>query len=237
MTLRPIYYDTETTGLSPERDRVVEIAAFDPVQGREFCEFVNPGFPIPPDASAIHGITDEQVASAGTWKEVGARFAEFCAGDVVLVAHNNDSFDVHFLRAEYKRNGLEMPDWRFLDTLKWARRYRRDLPRHSLQFLREIYGFPANKAHRALDDVIILHKVFESLTDDLPFETVVELMQTKEAPASAGAADTMPWGKHRGVPLADIPASYVKWLLKEGALDKPENEALKGSLAALGKLG
>lgn len=226
MTKRAIYYDTETTGLSAQNDRIVEIAAYDPAEGREFCEFVNPGCPIPAEASSVHHITDDMVADAGTWKEVGPRFADFCAGDVVLVAHNNDAFDVHFLREEFKRNDLEMPAWVFLDTLKWARRYRRDLPKHSLQFLREIYGFPPNQAHRALDDVIMLHKVFAAMTDDLPVDTILELMSQQQAPLKPEDIECMPFGKHRGVPLADVPASYVKWLVKEGAFDKPENEPL-----------
>lgn len=227
MAKRPIYYDTETTGVRSDRDRIIEIAAFDPVQNRTFCEFVNPGIPIPPDATAIHKITDEMVKDAPSFREIGASFIEFCAGETVLIAHNNDAFDKLFLEQEYKRAGLEIPSWIYVDTLKWARKYRNDLPRHTLQTLREVYGIPPNQAHRALDDVVVLHEVFSKMIDDLTMETVLELMSQPQ-----GQITRMPFGKHQGKALSDIPADYIRWLESSGAFDKPENGELKKALLA-----
>jgi DNA polymerase-3 subunit epsilon len=181
MGLRPIYYDTETTGIKAEKDRIIEIAAYDPVLNRSFDQLINPGCPIPSEAMAIHHISNEMVENAPPFSEVGKQFAEFCSGDVVLIAHNNDNFDLLFLQQEFKRSSLQMPSWMFLDTLKWARRYRPDLPRHTLQFLREIYGIPANKAHRALDDVVVLHQMFTYMIDDLQIEDVVSLLTTTKS--------------------------------------------------------
>lgn len=231
MALRPIYYDTETTGVRPDKDKIVEIAAYDPVNDASFVKFVNPGISIPPETTAIHGINDEMVADAGNFAQVGMEFASFCHGEVVLIAHNNDAFDIHFLRNEFKNNGLELPQhWKYMDSLKWARKYRKDLPRHPLQFLREVYGIAANTAHRALDDVLILHKVFSFMIDDLSIEDAYMLMQeVKEL-------QHMPFGKHQGVPLSKVPVSYVKWLNENGALDKPENTQLKASFEKLGLL-
>lgn len=228
--MRFIFYDTETTGISSENDRIIELAAYDPDRGQEFCRFINPGRPIPPEATAIHHISDDMVRDAPSFADIGAEFAAFCEGNVVLVAHNNDAFDLHFLRAEYKRSGVVMPEWKFLDSLKWARRYRPDLPRHSLQFLREIYGLAANNAHRALDDVLIMYQVFCLMTDDLPAATVVELMTRPRL------IRNMPFGKHQGIPLKKLPSDYVKWLAGSGALDKDENQELKLSLTAAGVL-
>lgn len=232
MGLRPIFYDTETTGIKAERDRIIEIAAFDPVKQATFEHFVNPGIPIPPDATAIHHITDEMVADAPSFAEVGAKFIDFCSGDTVLIAHNNDAFDIHFLKHEFGRHSLTFPsDWKFFDTLKWARRYRSDLPRHTLQFLREIYGFPQNNAHRALDDVIVLHQVFTAMTDDLSMDDVYQLMNQSRAPQPL---HHMPFGKHQGLPLHQVPKNYVLWLKDTGAFDKPENKELKDSFEKLG---
>lgn len=230
MPLRPIFYDTETTGIRADRDRIIEIAAYDPVNECSFEQLIHPGCPIPPDATAIHKITDEMVAKAPPFSLVVQEFLKFCDGDVVLIAHNNDSFDQPFIKAEFTRCGLAFPSWKFLDSLKWARRYRCDLPRHTLQFLREIYDIPANNAHRALDDVIVLHKVFQNMTDDLNIDTVYELLNRPKE------IFHMPFGKHQGTPLKSLPRDYLKWLAGSGALDKAENQELKASLEKLGML-
>lgn len=230
MTLRAIFYDTETTGVRSEKDRIIEIAAFDPLNNKSFERLVYPGFPIPPEATAIHHITDEMVANAPTFDLVAKEFCEFCEGDVVLIAHNNDGFDYHFLKAEFNRNGLELPPWKFFDTLKWARRYRTDLPRHTLQFLREIYGIEANNAHRALDDVIVMHKVFMNMTDDLSVEEAYMLLNRPKE------IHHMPFGKHQGIPLKNLPKDYLRWLAGSGAFAKSENQELKLSLERLGLL-
>ncbi len=229
MSKRLIYYDTETTGVKAEKDRIIEIAAYDPVQNREFEMLINPGVPIPQEASAIHGITDEMVASAPSFAEVGAQFIAFCEGDIALVAHNNDNFDRHFLTHECKRHALELPEFPMIDSLKWARKYRPDLPRHSLQFLRQIYGVEENNAHRALDDVVVLYQVFSAMIDDLSVETILDLLNNQET-------DVMPFGKHQGKPLSEVPPSYFAWLKKEGAFDKPENAGLKTALEKIGAL-
>jgi len=230
MPLRAIFYDTETTGIKAERDRIIEIAAYDPVNNLTFEKLVNPGSPIPAEATAIHHITDEMVAAAPGFDVVAQEFIKFCEGDVVLIAHNNDAFDFHFLRTEFTRINQEMPSWKFLDSLKWARRYRKDLPRHTLQSLREIYNIPANNAHRALDDVIVLHKVFGFMTDDLTIDEIYALLNRPRE------IHHMPFGKYQGKPLQELPKDYLKWLAGSGAFAKPENNELKLSLEKLGVL-
>lgn len=220
--MRPIYYDTETTGIKVQSDRIVEIAAFDPIHNRSFEMLVNPGMAIPQEASSVHGISDEMVKDAPSFHEVALEFVKFCEGDVVLIAHNNDNFDFPLMKNEFSRHGVELPpEWKFLDSLKWARRYRSDLPRHTLQFLREIYGIQANNAHRALDDVIVLHQVFSSMIDDLSMEDVLLLMNKPTDILH------MPFGKYQGKPLKEVPEDYLKWLIGSGAFEKPENQELK----------
>jgi DNA polymerase III subunit epsilon len=227
-TFRPIFYDTETTGVKPDKDRVIEIAAFDPERNRSFERLINPGCPIPPEASAIHHITNDMVAGCPDFSQIGKEFIEFCEGDVVLIAHNNDNFDIHFLRNELSRHQIPIPSWKFFDTLKWARRYRPDLPRHTLQSLREVYGIIANNAHRALDDVIILHQVYSFMTDDLSINEIHALMNKPRA------LQHMPWGKYQGTPLSKIPKDYINWMKSNGVFEKPENSDLKVSIEKLG---
>ncbi len=230
MAKRFIYYDTETTGVRAGKDRIVEIAAFDPVEDRTFCQFTNPDCPIPPEVSKITKITDDMVKDAPPIGEVMTSFDEFCKGDVVLVAHNNDGFDKPFLEAEFKRGGMSMPSWTFVDSLKWARKYRNDLPRHSLQSLREVYGIVANQAHRALDDVIVLEKIFSQMIGDLSVEMVLELLAKKTK------VTNMPFGKHAGKPLSEVPKNYIAWLAKSGAFDKQDNAELKKAIEEVHQL-
>lgn len=230
MALRAIFYDTETTGVRSEKDRVIELAVYDPERDLAFEKLINPGCPIPAEASAIHHISDAMVADAPSFNEILPEFLEFCSGEVVLIAHNNDGFDIHFLREEFKRCDQQLPPWKFFDTLKWARRYRPDLPRHSLQFLREIYGIEENNAHRALEDVKVLHRVYNCMVDNLTIEEAHNLLNKPRT------IQHMPFGKHQGTPIKEVPKSYVTWLFEQGALDKPENSELKKTFASHGLL-
>lgn len=231
MALRPIFYDTETTGIRSSQDRIVEIAAYDPERDLTFERLINPGISIPAEVSAIHNISDAMVADCPSFAEVGKEFIDFCSGEVVLIAHNNDAFDIHFVRNEMQRHQIAFPtEWQFFDTLKWARRYRPDLPRHTLQFLREMYGIEKNNAHRALDDVIVLHQIYVCMVDDLSICDAITLLNKPRD------LQHMPFGKHQGKPLKDLPPDYIKWLAGSGAFDKSENQQLKSTLEKLGLL-
>lgn len=234
MKKRTIFYDTETTGTRPGKDRIIEIAAFEPGSGegleKSFCTFTNPECPIPAESTAITGISDEMVARAPLIGPALTQFQEFCSGDVVLVAHNNDAFDKLFLEAEFQRAGIKMPEWTYVDSLKWSRKYRSDLPRHSLQSLREVYGIASNQAHRALDDCIVLHQVFSRMVDDLTIEQILDLL------SKTPKIVRMPFGKHAGKSLSEVPKEYLTWLAGSGALDKPENANLRDTLQKLGRL-
>lgn len=227
MTKIPIYYDTETTGTRPDKDRIVEIAAYDPVNNRTFVQFVHPGCPIPPECIAISGITDDMVSQAPSFEIIGRDFIEFCGENAVLIAHNNERFDKPFVENECLRSNLTLPSWDWVDTLKWSRKYRSDLPSHALQSLREVYGVEGNQAHRALDDVMTLYRIFSMMIDDLPIETVIFLL------SQPTDVSHMPFGKYQGRPLAEVPRDYFLWLKNSGALEKPENKELKEAILKL----
>lgn len=110
-TIVPVVLDTETTGWSPdEGDRVIEIAAarFDPITGElteKFHEYVNPGFPIEAQATAIHGISNEMLSDKPSFAEIAGKLARFVRGTKLVI--HNAPFDVRFLNAEFEKAGAE----------------------------------------------------------------------------------------------------------------------------------
>ena len=104
---RPVvFFDLETTGLSQETDRIVELYAcklFPDGSREDLHQYFNPTIPIPPEATAIHGITNEQVAGAPTFEHMVERlFDIFSEAD--LGGFNIRRFDVPFLMREFHRS-------------------------------------------------------------------------------------------------------------------------------------
>jgi DNA polymerase-3 subunit epsilon len=106
-----VIFDTETTGTDPKLDRIVEFAAvkLHPDGRRETMRtLVDPKVPIPPEASRIHGITDETVRGAPTLVETAVDILKFFDG-ADLVGYNIQRFDIPILQTELGRIGMELP--------------------------------------------------------------------------------------------------------------------------------
>jgi DNA polymerase-3 subunit epsilon len=106
--MRQVFFDTETTGLSPEAgDRVVEIGCVEMVDrrltGRNLHLYVNPERPSSADALKVHGLTDEFLADKPRFAEVAEQLLAYLAGADVVI--HNAPFDVGFLDAELRRIG------------------------------------------------------------------------------------------------------------------------------------
>lgn len=161
-TLDFVAFDTETTGLSPSAEGLVEVAAvrFSLLHGPKeyFQTFVNPRKPIPPQATRIHGITDEMVFEAPAIEQVLPSFFRFIEG-AVPVAHNAP-FDIGFISLHAIRSGLTPPDMPILDSCMFSRRIFLEQPSHRLGALAEAFGIPTGTAHRALDDAKTCMEVF-----------------------------------------------------------------------------
>ena len=123
--MREIVLDTETTGFDPAAgDRLVEIGCVELMNhlptGKTYHIYINPERDIPPEATAVHGITNEFVKDKPTFGEVVGDFMDFI-GDSRLVIHNAE-FDMKFLNAELKIFGFpSLDNRRALDTVKMAR--------------------------------------------------------------------------------------------------------------------
>lgn len=164
-----VVFDLETTGISTERDEVIEISGVKARQGtvvEEFNTLVNPGRPIPYGASQVNGITDEMVAEAPPFSQALERFLDF-VGDAVLVGHNISTFDMRFLYRDSQRFYGKIPDNDFIDTLVIARQCLPGLRHHRLVDLAGYYGIPIRGAHRALSDCHMNQQVFERLAEEM----------------------------------------------------------------------
>lgn len=166
--MREIIFDTETTGLDPRTgDRMVEIGCIEMVHrvatGSTFHAYFNPDRSMPPDAEAVHGLSDAFLADKPRFHERAGELLEFL-GDAPLVAHNA-GFDFGFLNAELTICGLEtVCETRKIDTVALAR-VRHPGAKLSLDALCTRYGIDRSHRtrHGALLDAELLAQVYVEL--------------------------------------------------------------------------
>lgn len=165
--------DTESTGFEPG-SRLVELAAVicdaDGNVDDEFCTLANPGMPIPPDVTAVHGITDDMVADAPHAATAITRLLDELPRDVALVIHNAP-YDVALIEMEAARRGVDMPqDVPVYDSLALARALR-ETGANSLPALCGYHGIEVEgDAHRALCDARAVHAYWRLRGDRYPDE-------------------------------------------------------------------
>jgi len=147
--------DVETTGWSPEEASITEIGAVRVSGGTvraEFTALVNPGVAIPPDITALTGISDAMVAIAPPIAAVLPGFLQFTRG-CVLTAHNAP-FDIGFLSAACGACGIPWPTCQVLDTVILAGQVlaEGEVPNRKLSTLASFFGARTPPCHRALAD-------------------------------------------------------------------------------------
>lgn len=161
-----VVLDTETTGLDVTQDRVISIGAVRLAGARvyrsvTFDRLVDPGRPIPPRSTAVHGITDAMVAGAANFTAVHGELAPLLEG-CVLVGHNV-AFDLAMLRREYTLAGLAWPDPPALDTLLLTCALDPALPSFELDALAQGLGLQVHGRHTALGDALATAEVYVRL--------------------------------------------------------------------------
>jgi DNA polymerase III subunit epsilon len=173
--MREIIFDTETTGLDPREDRVIEIGGIElrdhfPT-GRTLHLFINPdGKTVHPDALRVHGITDAFLSDKPKFADVVDEIIDFFGDDGQWIAHNAN-FDMGFINAELARlgKGPILPN-RVTDTLALARR-KHPMGPNSLDALCRRYGI--DNTHRVKHGAL--------LDSELLAEVYIELIGGKQA--------------------------------------------------------
>ena len=161
-------FDFETTGLDPNNDRIIEIAAIRFEHGEivdRFVSLVNPGIDIPNLITEITGISNSMVYKSPTEAEIIDDFLNFL-GDSPLVAHNI-RFDEQFLSRLCQRYEKEENNFKKYDTLQLARSLLFEQPVFNLTALSDFYGLSSDNAHRAENDTENTGFIFLELIKEL----------------------------------------------------------------------
>ena len=185
-SLEIVAFDTETTGLELRRgDTVISLGACRVVNARllaseVFDQKVDPLRPIPPSSTAIHGLTDADVAGAPPLDIVLTRFREY-VGEAVLLAHNA-AFDL--LAISHKGVAFDIP---IIDTLLISRALDEALDGHDLDSLAQRYdlAFPPGTRHTALGDARVTAELWLALLPRLEARGVDTLEQLLALQANA----------------------------------------------------
>jgi len=234
-----VVLDTETTGLDPERDRVIDIGAVrlgaDLEVRERFVTLVDPGVPIPLFITRLVGITDADVRGAPAFPEALAALRDF-AGEAVLVGHNV-AFDRDHLAAGARRAGLPPLANEWFDTLEAALLLYPELDRHALAIMAAELGIE-RQAHRALPDAETAADVLKRLaaraaglgTEERALLTAVRwaplelLDRFVAAPEEALPPVVGDEPRGGGGPLTVLPVDAESWRteLGVGASDGPE---------------
>lgn len=220
-----VFFDTETTGVDTENDRIIEITLIKTEQGKEdnyLTIRVNPGVLIPAKASAVHGIFDEDVKDLSSFcqnAELIYKFVQNCD----LVGFNSNKFDVPMLFNELSRCGLYL-DYRSVNLLDVGNLFKIQEPRTLTAAVKFYTGDTHEDAHGALADTEATRRVFYEMLNkytELP-ESVSELakMANYDKPILdiAGKFSTdedgdyvFNFGKERGKKVKDN-ISYLDWM-------------------------
>lgn len=175
-----VFLDFETTGLSIEEARIIEIALLKlHPQGmeEEFHTRVNPGIPIPPDTTLIHGITDADVRDAPSFADIAFRVLNFIAGSDIA-GYNSTKFDIPLLAEELHRVNYDFiaSDYQYVDMMA----IHRIMNPFTLSAVYERYcGKEMQNAHSALADVKASQEILLAQLNTYPTlpSTVEELAQ------------------------------------------------------------
>lgn len=155
-----VVFDLETTGFSPQKNKIIEIGAVKVENGvitDRFSTFVNPEVPIPFQIEELTSIRDDMVIDAPKIEEILPEFMEFCRG-TVMVAHNAE-FDMSFIGENCMRQTIPC-DYTVIDTVALARILLPSLNKFKLDTVAKALGISLDHHHRAVDDAACTAEIF-----------------------------------------------------------------------------
>lgn len=192
VALNAAVIDTETTGLDVRTARIVQFGGVRMSAGTVDMDacidlVVNPGCPIPAAASAIHGIADEDVATAASFADIAAQIEAWLGDDIML--GYSIGFDLAILAGEYRRAGRRQPAWRALDVRQLVQLVAPALPDTALETVAGWLNVATDKRHNALADAVMTAQVMIKLAPLLKKKGIVTLAEAEAACRALVRAD------------------------------------------------
>lgn len=162
-----VLLDLETTGATPLKDRITEIALIRYEGEKEVARWqtlVNPEIPISSFIQRLTGISNEMVTNAPTFKQIAGQLLDYLQ-DTVLCAHNA-RFDHGFLKNEFKRIGIDLRQ-KVLCTVKLSRTLYPQHRSHGLDAIITRHGLTCTSRHRAMGDVEMVAAFLNTARNEL----------------------------------------------------------------------
>ena len=156
-----IVFDIETTGLSKDKNKIIEIGAVKILNGEiidQFSSLINPCEALSDKIKELTKITDEMLTGQPLENEIIPKFLDWC-GDAVLVAHNAN-FDVGFVRNASMRMSNQNITNTVLDTVELSRMILPNIKNHKLSTIAEYFDISLENHHRAVDDAVATAHIF-----------------------------------------------------------------------------
>jgi len=225
-----VFFDLETTGINITTDRIVEISIIKVYPNgteQRMTRRINPEMPIPPQSTAVHGISDADVANCPTFKQIAKELVEIFV-DADIAGYNSNKFDVPLLAEEFIRAGVDfdMKKRNFVDVMSI---FMRKEPRN----LSAAYKFYCNgdleNAHSANADTDATYEVFKAQLDRYA-DIGNNIQEISRFSSFNNNADFMGrliydtehrvvvnFGKYKGLLLADVfkrDSAYYDWMMK-----------------------
>lgn len=225
-----VFFDLETTGINVASDRVVEISIIKIFpNGNELRKTfrINPEMPIPPQATAVHKITDADVADCPTFKQLAKELVQIFA-DADIAGYNSNKFDVPLLAEEFIRAEVDfdLKKRHFVDVMSI---FMKKEPRNLSAAYRFYCNGDLENAHSANADTEATYEVFKAQVErygDIGND-IAEISKFSSYNTNADFAGRLVYdadgnvvvnfGKYRGMLLTDVfkkDTSYYDWMMK-----------------------
>lgn len=228
--VRPLVaIDVETTGLNPQRDRIIQIGVVRVKMDKttkEWTTLINPGIPI--TNSMIHGITNEHVKNEQGFEVIATSLYRMLR-DCDLCGYNVE-FDIKFIAEEFKRVRIAFTPGKIIDSFNI---FKNKEPRNLTAAVKFYLNEDLEGAHQALTDAWAALKIFDAQIKKYPDLTLekIEALGKDEKLIWCNGEMVINFGKHKGILLKDIPLDYLHWMKSAKFSSKVKNiisEALEG---------